>query len=86
MTTIITCIILYLLGTSIVKGFALTLAIGVVVSMFTAITVTKNFMHLFFGSAEKVNASWFGLKQEEIGKAFTAKETDPSKAKLGVLD
>ena len=48
MTTIITCCILYVLGTSIVKGFALTLAIGVIISMFSAITVTRNFMHLLF--------------------------------------
>lgn len=41
MTTIITCVILYFLGTSIIKGFALTLIIGVLISMFTAITVTK---------------------------------------------
>ena len=50
MTTIITCTILYLLGTSVVKGFALTLALGVIVSMFSAITVTKNFMHLTSGT------------------------------------
>ena len=50
MTTIITCTILYCLGTSIVKGFALTLAIGVIVSMFSAITITRNFMHLVFGT------------------------------------
>jgi len=61
MTTIITCMILYLLGTSIVKGFALTLAIGVMVSMFTAITVTKNFMHLLFGTGQLKNPEWFGL-------------------------
>jgi preprotein translocase subunit SecD len=47
-STIITCVILYFfadqLGISIVKGFALTLAIGVAVSMFTAITVTRTFI------------------------------------------
>jgi preprotein translocase subunit SecD len=86
MTTFITCLILYMLGTSIVKGFALTLAIGVAVSMFSAITVTKNFMHLFFGSGQLKHPSWFGLKQEEIGKVYSAQETSPRKAKLGVLD
>jgi len=45
-STIITCIILFYFGTGIVKGFALTLAIGVLVSMFTAITVTRNFLLL----------------------------------------
>lgn len=86
MTTILTCTTLYLLGTSIVKGFALTLAIGVLVSMFTAITVTRTFMHLFFGSGQLQHPEWFGLKQEEIGKVFEVQDTDPRKAKLGVLD
>ena len=86
MTTIITCIILYLLGTSIVKGFALTLAIGVIVSMFTAITVTKNFMKLFFGYSETLHPAWFGLKADEIGKTYKVNDTDPRKAKLGVID
>ncbi len=45
-TTIITCAILWWLGTGAVKGFALTLAIGVLISMFTAITVTRNFQFL----------------------------------------
>lgn len=43
-TTLITCALLWTLGTGAVKGFALTLAIGVLVSLFTAITVTKNFL------------------------------------------
>jgi len=43
-STIITCIILFYFGTGIIKGFALTLAIGVLVSMFTAITVSRNFL------------------------------------------
>jgi len=86
MTTIITCSILYMFGTSIVKGFALTLAIGVAISMFTAITVTKNFMHLVFGAGELTHPGWFGLKKEEIGKAVSFAETDPRKAKLGVIE
>ena len=47
-STLITCIILYAFGsyfgTSVIRGFALTLAIGVVCSMFTAITVTRTFL------------------------------------------
>lgn len=45
-STIITCIILYIFTSSLVKGFALTLGIGVVVSMFSAITITKNLLKL----------------------------------------
>ncbi len=49
-STLITCGILYWMGnafaSSLIKGFALTLAIGVVVSLFSAITVTRSFLRL----------------------------------------
>ncbi len=86
MTTIITCTILYLLGTSIVKGFALTLALGVIVSMFSAITITKNFMHLIFGTGELKYPALFGLSKDEIGKSYEATETKREKARFGILD
>ena len=86
MTTIITCVILYMLGTSIVKGFALTLALGVTVSMFSAITITKNFMHLVFGTGELKHPALFGLRKEEIGTSYEAKETKREKARFGILD
>lgn len=86
MTTILACVILYFLGTSVVKGFALTLAIGVLVSMFTAITVTKNFMHLIFGTGELKYPELFGLSKDEIGKDFEATETKREKARFGILD
>ena len=40
-TTIITCVVLYFSGIGTIKGFAVTLGLGVVVSMFTAIVITK---------------------------------------------
>ncbi len=42
--SIITAVILFWLGTSAVKGFALTLGVGVIVSMFTAITLSRTFL------------------------------------------
>lgn len=48
-STIITSIILYTFATSIVRGFALTLLIGVLVSMFSAIYVTRTFLLSFQG-------------------------------------
>lgn len=49
-STLITCGILYWMGTqfgsSLIKGFALTLAIGVLVSLFSAITVTRTFLRV----------------------------------------
>jgi len=86
MTTIITCTILYILGTSIVKGFALTLALGVIVSLLSAITITKNFMHLIFGTGELKYPALFGLRQDEIGKSYEATETKREKARFGILD
>jgi len=85
-STIITCLILYCFGASMVKGFALTLIIGVCLSMFSAITVTKNFMHLVFGTSELKYPELFGIKKEEIAKANKAQETKREKAKFGVLD
>ncbi|MBI2013132.1 MAG: protein translocase subunit SecD [Candidatus Colwellbacteria bacterium] len=46
-TTIITAIILWFLTSSFVKGFALTLGLGVVVSMFSAIFVTRTMLRVF---------------------------------------
>jgi preprotein translocase subunit SecD len=45
-TTLIACIALFWLGAGLVKGFALTLGIGVAVSMFTAITCSRTLMFL----------------------------------------
>ena len=46
-SSLITCLILYWFGTSIVRGFALTLAIGILFSMFSAITITRVFLLAF---------------------------------------
>jgi len=65
--TLITCTILFwfgnAFGASVVKGFAVTLALGVGVSLFTAIVVTRSFLHLFL---DRIGLSdhrrWFGVK------------------------
>jgi protein-export membrane protein SecD len=48
-STLITCFILGSFGTSLVQGFAVTLAIGILVSMFSAVIVTKTFVQLIIG-------------------------------------
>jgi protein-export membrane protein SecD len=45
MSTFITCTILFIIGTSIVKGFAVTLGMGVLISMFSAIVITRFLLH-----------------------------------------
>jgi len=66
-STLITCAILLWFGTtfgaSIVAGFALTLAIGVLVSLFTAITVTRTFLRLVMDMNVTENMWWFGVSQ-----------------------
>jgi preprotein translocase subunit SecD len=67
--TIITCFILYWFGdqfgASLVKGFALTLALGVFVSMFSAITVTRTFLHALIGTPVMRHLWLFGSDVEE---------------------
>ncbi|WP_072089886.1 protein translocase subunit SecD [Yersinia alsatica] len=48
-TTLITAIILYAVGTGSIKGFAITTAIGVITSMFTAIVGTRAIVNLLYG-------------------------------------
>jgi preprotein translocase subunit SecD len=84
-TTLISCAILFALGTGMVKGFALTLAIGVVISMFTAITVTKAFLHLFSGGGYLQKPWLYGVKAEDISKTKKFEETKADRAKFGVL-
>ncbi|WP_084589908.1 protein translocase subunit SecD [Chelonobacter oris] len=49
LTTILTAIILYSVGTGPVKGFAITLSLGVAISMFTAITGTRAIVNFLYG-------------------------------------
>lgn len=58
-SSLITCLILYWFGSSLIRGFAITLAIGIVVSMFSAITITRNLLGLFRIN----NVAWFGVRK-----------------------
>ncbi|STO53658.1 preprotein translocase subunit SecD [Canicola haemoglobinophilus] len=49
LTTILTSVVLYAVGTGPVKGFAITLSLGVAISMFTAITGTRVLVNLIYG-------------------------------------
>jgi preprotein translocase subunit SecD len=52
--TIITALVLYNLTSSFIKGFALSLLVGVIVSMFTAITVTRTLLNIFIKERKAV--------------------------------
>ena len=66
-TTWIVCAILIWLGAPIIKGFAITLAIGVAVSMFTAITVTRSILHLVMEVPAFRSERAFGLGTSWLG-------------------
>lgn len=60
LTTLISCLILFWFSTSVIKGFALTLSIGVIMSMFSAIFITRSFLHLIGPWVGRT--WWFGVK------------------------
>ena len=63
-TTLIAAIVLYLIGTTSVKGFALTLMIGTVISIFTAVFITQLFVTLMADSKKLSKNSFFGIKKD----------------------
>ncbi len=71
-TTVIACILLLLLGTGSVSGFALTLLVGVLVSLFTSLAVTRGLLKYFI-NLNSYNAKIYRLKR---GKQFENLEAD----------
>lgn len=59
-TTLISGTVLYQLGTGPIRGFAVTLIIGIVASMFTAVVVTKFLLKLFVGMGLAKNSKLYG--------------------------
>jgi preprotein translocase subunit SecD len=63
-STMISCGILYwfgrYVGASIIQGFALTLFLGVAVSMFTAVTVSRTFLRLMVDTGVARHPRWYG--------------------------
>lgn len=58
LTTVLTSLVLYAAGTGPVKGFAITLALGVMISMFTAITGTRMLVNWIYGGNKRVKKLW----------------------------
>lgn len=72
LTTLIAAVVLYQVGTSSVKGFALTLMIGIVVSIFTAVVVTQVLLHVICESKKFSQKKYFGVRKDGTG-IFSAK-------------
>ncbi|MDG1462545.1 MAG: protein translocase subunit SecD, partial [Gammaproteobacteria bacterium] len=66
-TTLIAAVMLFVFGTGPIKGFAITLSLGILSSMFTSIIVTRSLVNLVYGGRE--------VKQLAIGGTFGAKDT-----------
>jgi len=59
LTTLLIALVMFVFGSSFVKGFAVALSLGVLVSMFSAIIITKTLMRAFIGTRlEKVKWLW----------------------------
>jgi len=66
MCTLITCVILRWFGTGPIRGFALVLGMGVAISMFTAITVTRTVLHLIVNTRFGESPALFGLGRQWV--------------------
>ena len=73
-TTLIAAIVLYLVGSTIVKGFAITLMIGIVASIFTAVVVTQILVSLLAESGKFYDKKYYGVNADGTPKSFIKKE------------
>lgn len=71
-TTLIAAAVLGLLGSGTIKGFAATLALGIVLSMFTAMVITRLLMKSFYAVGIR-DVKWYGKAKEAKTVDFTAK-------------
>jgi SecD/SecF fusion protein len=70
-STLLTCGILFYFGSSIIRGFAFNLAAGILVSMFTAITITRTLLLGFVGGRLAKNVKLFGGSEKKKERNFT---------------
>ncbi|MDO8483962.1 MAG: protein translocase subunit SecD [Candidatus Limnocylindrales bacterium] len=65
-SSLITATILYMFGSSVIRGFALVLILGVLTSMFSAIVVTRSILRVVVRQAWARRASRYGLRDDEF--------------------
>jgi preprotein translocase subunit SecD len=65
-SSLITASILYFFGSSVIQGFALVLIIGVLVSMFSAITVTRTILRVLVVQGWARRAALYGVRESEL--------------------
>ena len=69
-TTLIATVVLYEIGSTVVKGFALTLMIGIIISIFTAVIITQIFVGLLANSKRISLTAMLGIPKDGQAKTF----------------
>ncbi len=75
-TTMIAAVVLYQFGTGPVKGFAMTLMIGIIASIFTATLITQLFLSIISESKSFGKNKFFGMKEDNTPKFMIKKQFD----------
>ena len=83
-SSLITATILYLFGSSTIRGFALVLIIGVLVSMFSAIVVTRSIMRVVVRQNWARKATLFGLREGEFAAQGATRPSGRREARVRV--
>jgi preprotein translocase subunit SecD len=65
-STLITCFILYVFGAPIIRGFAVTLGLGVLVSLFTSVLISRTFLRLAIRQRWGNKPGRYGVKVPEV--------------------
>ncbi len=76
--TILTSLVLAMLGSGPVKGFATTLIVGVAISLFTAVIITRSLLIFLVGSGLGANPKWYGLSRQWFGEGLEASASEKS--------
>ncbi len=79
-TTLIAAVVLYFLGSGVIKGFAITLGIGIVVSMFSGLLITRWIMYTFYN----LGADKAGLYGSRVKKKLSLRVVDHWKVYLSL--
>ena len=80
LTTLITAFILFALSSGSVRGFAVLLAVGVILSMFTAVAVTRALLGVISGRGVHLSAPMMGVSKKSIESGETTKAGKTDKA------
>jgi preprotein translocase subunit SecD len=75
-TALISCVFLMWFGSGFVQGFAAVLAIGTLINLFTAITITRTIMRFIFGQFKRDRANWLFLGHTPSAKDQSGSSTN----------